>query len=84
MCCPRRAVANGALVPVKEDGGLVQTPSCRGIDAWPEDPEDLRRTADILGQITRDTHDNDSGVSLDLLVKQAVRLVPNAEGARPR
>jgi hypothetical protein len=69
---------------VKEDGGLVQTPSGRGIDAWPEDPEDLRRTADILGQITRDTHDNDSGVSLDLLVKQAVRLVPNAEGARPR
>ena len=39
------------------------TPSGRGIDAWPEDPEDLRRTAEILGQITRDTHDNDSGVT---------------------
>ncbi len=59
----------------------MQIPSGRGIDAWPEDPEDLRRTAEILGQITRDTHDNDSGVSLDLLVEQAVRLVPNAEGA---
>jgi ANTAR domain/GAF domain len=65
----------------REDGGAVQTPTCRGIDAWPEDADDLRRTAEVLGRITRDTHDNDSGVSLDLLVRQAVRLVPSADGA---
>ena len=59
----------------------MQSPSGRGIDAWPEDAEDLRRTAEILGQITRGIRDNDSGVSLDLLVEQAVRLVPNADGA---
>lgn len=57
----------------------VTTTSRHGIDAWPEDPDDLRRTAEILAQLTRDTRDSDSGVSLDLLVRQAVRLIPTAD-----
>jgi ANTAR domain/GAF domain len=61
--------------------GHVMSARRRGIDAWPEDPDDLRRTAEILGQITRDTRDNDSGVSLELLVEQAVRLLPAADWA---
>ena len=59
----------------------MTTTTWHGIDAWPEDADDLRRTAEVLGQLTEDTRDNDSDVSLDLLVKHAVRLIPSADWA---
>ena len=59
----------------------MTTTTRHGIDAWPEDADDLRRTAEALSQLTKDTWDNDSQVSLDLLVDHAVSLIPSADWA---
>lgn len=52
-----------------------------GVGAWPENHYDLRRTAEVLSQLTRDTYDNDSAVSLQLLITQAGLLLPAADWA---
>ena len=58
----------------------MEMPTGRGISAWPEDPDDLRRTAEVLSQLTRDTYDSDSAVSLQLLITQAGCCYPRLTG----
>lgn len=52
----------------------------RSTQARPEDTDELRTTADILGQLPHDTRDRDAGASLDMLTKHAVALLPSATG----
>ena len=59
----------------------MATSTGRGLGTWPEDSDDLRRIAEILGQLTLDTRGRNAGVSLDLLITPAVALVPTAHWA---
>jgi ANTAR domain/GAF domain len=49
-----------------------------GVDLSSADTDTLRRTAELLDQLARDTHDADAGVGLDLLVDRAAALLPTA------
>ena len=57
------------------------TPSDPGSRAGTGDGEDLRWTAEVLGQLAREASESDSGVSLDLLAQQGVQLLPTADWA---
>ena len=62
-------------------GDTLETSTGRGIENWPESSDDLRRTAEILGQLTVDTQASNAGVSLELLTTPAVALLPTADWA---
>ncbi|GAA4397289.1 GAF and ANTAR domain-containing protein [Fodinibacter luteus] len=52
-----------------------------GAGTRPEDFSEWRRTAEALQRLTDETYDPDAGVSLDLVVREAVRLIRSADRA---
>ena len=52
-----------------------------GMQVWPEDTEELGRTAEMLGQLTRGAFDGDRGVTLETLTETAVAMLPTADWA---